>query len=226
MAQKDGLDKRIQQVAEIGIENAKLIPQVKNWCQHINVQSSKAGMVAELYNVPTRNTITCDHAESGLIQSMYLRDVATSFIINNCRNCPHHKSITEDNLGRIILDEYEAYQTKKVSEENKQKATKARLRGLISGDLNEVLQSEHVTIQSILKLIALLDDESTHIEAAQKLVQAAQIAPELFSDLGVEVICSHFVDPKHGGQCIEVIRELCHQRNKSYQLRSRPQDVI
>lgn len=216
MARKKAWERQIQNVAEIGFENVKLIPQVQNWCQHMNINSSMAGMVAEFYRVPTNHSITCDHAESGRIESMHLRHVATSFIIKNCRNCPHHAPISDDNIGRVILAEYEATQREKAREENKQKEAKARLHGLVSGDLSEAIHNEHVTIQSILKLISLLDDENIHLEAAQKLIQASKVAPELFSDLAIEVICSHFVDLKHGEQCIEVVRELCTQHDRVY----------
>ena len=169
-----------------------------------------AGVVAEMYNLPAgRLRITCDHASAGGITSMHLRNVATSFIINNCRSCPFHRVVDIDNIGYAILKEWEEAQAEIRDTRQQQEEKKARLQELVSGDLSEALQYEDITVQSILSLVALLDDDAHHSEAAKKLVQASEVAPEFFSDLAVEVICSHFVDPTHGQDCIDCIYRLC-----------------
>jgi len=168
-----------------------------------------AGLLAELSGLPVGlMTIGCEHASDGRTMSMHLNQVATSFITANCRNCPHHSPISDDNIGHSILKEYERLQETKTEVVQDKPTVKQRLVELVSGNLLEALHREKITTQSILELVAGLDNGDRHKEAAKKLVSAAKIAPEFFNELAIEVICSHFPDPEHGAECISTIRTL------------------
>jgi uncharacterized protein (DUF924 family) len=208
---KSYVEHQIQKVVELGRENARLYPKVVNWCRHLQVHMRSSSPVAESYKLPVGlMEIICEHASAGGILAMQLHQVATSFIVNNCQNCPFHEVIDIDNVGYSVLKAWEDAQEQRRARDKQVDIAKKRLRGLVSGDLTEALRRANITEQSILQLVVLLEDETHHIEAAKKLVQASEIAAELFSRPAIEVICNHFPDPDHGQYCIACIRHL-HQ---------------
>jgi hypothetical protein len=174
------------------------------------------GLLAEMSNLPIgMMSIECEHASSGGTMSMHLNQVATDFITRNCRNCPKHELIDIDNIGRSILDqEDEIKQRQLAAKAIPTVPAKIRLSEFVKGDLAAALQREDVTAQSVLELVMLLDNESHAVEAAKKLLAAAQVAPEFFNSDAIEVTCSHFPDPKHGEICISIIQRLGHKTGK------------
>ena len=209
MAKKRSEGRRIQQAVEMGEANARLIPKIQGWCRHLEIKQESAGLVAEMYQLPIgMMRISCPHASGGGIISMHLSHVATHFITENCRNCSHHQLVSLDNIGREILDREEEVKARLVIDENHAKQAKLKLRELVSGDLTKALRTENVTAQSVLELVALLDNETTQVEAANKLTKAAELAPEFFTPLAVEVICSYFPEPQHGELCMDVVLRL------------------
>jgi len=209
MAKKRSEERQIQDAVDIGRKNAELMPKVQNWCRHLEIEMESAGLVAQIYQLPVgMMSISCPHASAGGIMSMHLNHVATAFITSNCRGCPHHELVSLNNIGREILDKEDDVKARRVSDEERTKQVKHRLHELVSGDLTEALRRENITAQSVLELVALLDDETHHIEAAKKLVKAAEIAPEFFTQLAIEVICRNFPDLQHGKICMEIILQL------------------
>lgn len=209
MAKRRSEDRMIQQTLEIGKRNAQLLPRVRNWCRHLDIKMESSGLVAQIYRVPAgMMSISCPHASAGGSMSMHLNHVATDFITANCRDCPHHELVSIDNIGREILDKEIEVRTRLASNTAAGSQAKYRIRQLVSGDLTEALRREDVTKQSVLELVVLLDDEAHCCEAANKLVKAAEVAPEFFTQLAIEVACSHFPDVHHGKTCIDAILRL------------------
>jgi len=207
MVKKRSMEREIEKSVEIGRRNAALMGKVQNWCRHLEIRMESAGLVAQLYNLPVgMMSIRCEHATAGGTMSMHLNQVASSFIIENCRGCPHHSPISDDNIGQTILQEYAQIEAEREVVVEEKASAKARLNELVSGDLADALRHETITRQSVLELVAGLDDDTHHKEAAQKLVRAAEIAPEFFPELAIEVISSHFPDPEHGRECIAAVR--------------------
>ena len=209
MAKERSEQQRIEKAMVQGRENAALWPRVEAWCRHLEIKMLSAGMLAEMYQLPIgRIEITCPHAAHGGIGAHNLCQVAAYFVTENCRGCPHHEEMSPDNVGRTILAEAEALQRSLAGHDSRIEAARMQLRELVSGDLSLAFQREPTTQQSILELVALLEDETHHHEAAKKLVLAAEVAPELFSPLAREVICSHFPNLHHGRDCIACMRML------------------
>jgi hypothetical protein len=209
MVKKRSIEREIEKSVEIGRRNVALIGKVQNWCRHLEVRTESAGLVAQLYDLPVgMMSIRCEHASAGGTMSMHLNQVASSFIIENCRGCPHHSPVSDDNIGRAILQEYARIEAEREAVVEEKASAKARLSELVSGDLADALRRETITHQSVLELVAGLDDDTHHKEAALKLIRAAEIAPEFFTELAIEVISSHFPDPEHGRECIAAIRAL------------------
>lgn len=215
MAQKHSEERRMLEMTELGKRNAQLMPKVRNWCQHLDVKLVTSGLLAQMSGLPIGMlAITCPHASAGGIQSMHLDEVASSFIIHNCRGCPHHKPVSLDNVGYTILEEFEKLKRKPQPATPTPHPARVRLHQLVRGDLTAALKQAPTTVQSVLELVALLEDPQQHTVAAERLVGAAKVAPELFNDLALEVLCSHFPDHDHGKHCMECIEQLrlsCNQ---------------
>ena len=193
MAKKHSEERHMQKMIELGKQNAELLPKVKGWCKHIQVRMTSRGMLAEISNLPIGSiAISCEHASNGGIESMHLQEVAASFILKNCRGCPFHQTADIDNIGHVILRECEALQVEAATRKESAVAGRQRLKEMVSGELLTALREENVTTQSVLELVNGLDDGQHHIESAKKLIRASDIAPEFFSELAIEVVCSHF----------------------------------
>lgn len=208
---KRSLDQEIEEAREIGRKNKRLWRKVDNWCKHLGIEMTTAGLLAEMSQLPVGSLrIECDHAANGGIESMHLEQVASSFIVRNCRDCPYHEIVSPNNIGEEILDEYERAQESKEKEEEEDEVEESRdrLQDLVSGDLEDALDAQDPTEQSVTKLVLLLDQEGEALKAAGELAKAAQLEPNWFSDDAVQVICSHFPDPSHGQKCISCVRAL------------------
>lgn len=209
MAQRRGEDARMKEMVKLGERNAALLPKVRNWCQYINVEMVSYGVLAEVYKLPIgRMAIRCVHASAGGVESMHLDEVASSFIVGNCRNCPNHNPLSLDTIGYSIIEEYSRIEKAPVPNPPPHSPAKERLIGLVRGDLKEALEQATLTLQSVLKLVVLLDDPKEGLAAATKLVDAARVAPEFFNDLALEVLCTHLPDEIHGKHCADCLRLL------------------
>lgn len=212
MAQKHSREKRIADSFKLGEANAALIPRLQRWCDHLRVEQTSAGLLAEMSGLPIGMIqVTCPHASKG-IQAMQLREVAAYFVTQNCQSCPHHKELHPDNVGREILRTADQVREERSKPKPVTSESKRRLRGLVSGDLTQALRSAPTTEQSVLELVALLDQPDHAEKAAAQLLKAAELAPEFFSSLACEVIAEHLAGMWHGGKCAEVLMTIGQKR--------------
>jgi hypothetical protein len=80
------MNREIEKSVEVGRKNAALVDKVTNWCRHLELKMESAGLVAEVYGLPVgMMSISCEHASGGGTMSMHLNQVATSFVIENCK---------------------------------------------------------------------------------------------------------------------------------------------
>lgn len=213
MAQDRAQEREIQESVELGARNAALIPRLERWCNHLKVELVSSGMLAQIYHLPIgRLQIVCPHASGGGVQAMQLDQVASAFVLQNCRNCKHHQELNTDNAGRDILR-----QADRITEERKQPSANPtpaarRLRGLVKSDLSQALREAPVTEQSILECVARLDIADQAEDAAKLLREAANLAPEFFNDLACEVIAEHMAGVFHGGDCAATLQIIGRKR--------------
>jgi hypothetical protein len=212
MVKKRSQERRMQEMVELGSKNARLYPKVRNWCKNLRVDMTSYGLLAEVHDLPIGSMkIHCDHASAGSWESMHLDRVAASFVIDNCRGCDFHTPLNVDGIGYEIIREWEKEREEREREAERAREAKAQLRKEVSEDIERALLREEVTSRSVLELVALLDDDDRAAEAARKLVRAAEIAAELFKPLALEVLCSHFLDPHIGKDCIATLRNVGRQ---------------
>lgn len=199
---------------KMGEANASLIPRLKRWCSQLDVELVSAGLLAEMTGLPIGMLqVVCQHATKGL-QGWNLREIAAYFVAENCRNCPFHEELGPDNAGRDILRETEQVREARAKSAESHSPAKIRLNGLVSGDLTSALRTAPTTEQSVLELVALLEDDDHSGDAVEKLRQASNLAPEFFSDLACEVIAEHIADISKGGKCAEILKTLGSKRGK------------
>ncbi|MGH7497139.1 MAG: hypothetical protein ACREOO_32715 [bacterium] len=222
---------------ELGKKNADLLPKVKRWCQHIQIEQVSAGLLAQFYHLPIGSLrVTCEHGISQG-ESMHLDWEARSFILENCIGCPHHKEIASENFGREIL-------AKKQKSDLEEAQTEARLRELEKEShaaIRTVLDTDEVIEKSINAMILELhnlkqeaiptissnreaariipaflecrnEEQKTHPIVTQ-LLQAAHLGPELFSENALRVLTDGF-QKENAKDFIDVIGVVCEHRKE------------
>jgi hypothetical protein len=207
MVQRYEEERRMQEAVKRGLETQKLWPKVQNWCKHLKINLVSAGMLAEMHRLPIgRIGISCPHASSDGVQSHHLDQVAADFIPRHCRGCPHHAPLSLDNVGYTILEEYGKLSKQLTAEDPE--PPKPNPDDPLIRELDIAIQKAATPTQSTLQLAALLYDPSQASSASAKLVEAATIAPELFDDVAIRVLCAHFSDKDHGAECMKCVRQL------------------
>lgn len=192
MSRIENTQKKIDEVKELGLKNKSLMPHVKNWCKHIEVTGYISGMVAEMYNLPTRVNISCDHAE-GSMEAMNFEWTAGDFIIHHCRDCKFHSEVYSKNFGATILAEYYKNQETIRCKEQKYNAKKAELKNKIDLILSHKIGSVETTELSILKLIQKLFEHEVDEKTTEEIFEAAKLSPSYFSEFSMDCL-SFFYD--------------------------------
>jgi hypothetical protein len=206
MATQNSEQRRLEDAFKIGEENAALILRLAPWCSHLKVELVSSGLYAQMSGLPIgMMAVRCAHASKGM-QAMRLKEVAAFFIRENCQGCPHHEELNPNNAGRELLQAIDAVEEERSRPTAPQTEAKRRLHESLSGDLAQALEKAPTTEQSVLNLVALLEDEEHSGRAGNALVQAAEIAPELFSQLAWDVLSEYLSDLVLAGVCAKTIR--------------------
>ncbi|MBI3235903.1 MAG: hypothetical protein HYZ42_18020, partial [Bacteroidetes bacterium] len=197
MSTEENDNKKIENAINIGKNNQRLIPSVKNWCEHIQIQDCSGGMIAEMYNLPITLKISCPHSNGGF-QAMQFEWIARDFILGNCINCSFHKEVTPTNYGRKAIkkhNENELEQKNKVEEEaKKRQALKDKVADLVS----QAKSKDETTSLSILNLIQLLDSDNDQLTTAEKIFEASKLSPQFFNETALDSLSIHFADESIG----------------------------
>lgn len=204
---KEGNDNaQLMDAIAIGNANKKAIPLVKNWCKHVEITDMSAGMIAELYNLPMNQSISCKHTTNGFT-AMNFDWIATDFIINSCIDCPHHKEVSANNYGRPLIKEYKRQlaENERIEKENKlvRQGIKTKLETLITNEKSV----NQITALSVLKLIQLLDKEDGRIETSNKILEATKISPKFFNEPMVDYIAM-YLETESANVLIEAINNI------------------
>jgi hypothetical protein len=96
-------DQEYSRAIELGQANERLLPRIKRWCRHINMEMASSGMLAQAFGLPIGHLrVICPHGHSTM-EAMQLDMVAATFIRHNCIGCPHHDEVSSDNYGREVI---------------------------------------------------------------------------------------------------------------------------
>ncbi len=199
---------RIDESIENGRANQRLLPRVKRWCRHIDVEMTSSGLLAQMTGLMIgRLKVICPHGHTPG-ESAHLSLEANSFILSNCVDCPHHDEISSDNYGREILAE-------KTRQELDQKEVKTRLHQL-KAEAHEsaarALKTGRPTEASVNRFILdLFGSDEQAVQSKDLLVQAAHLGPECFSDAALTVLSDALKGP-YASPSAEAARIICRYR--------------
>jgi hypothetical protein len=207
MARKDHTKETLEEGIEIGRENADLIPGIKNWCNHIVLKDESAGLLAEVYGLPTTIAVSCPHASGGST-GMKLDWIAGSFIIENCIGCQFHQPITEPNFGMKVLAEKQRRDEEERINQQRKEETHRQLKESIDAIVKLKKSRAHTTELSILRLAEELERNENKLVAANKLFESSKIDPGFFSPVCLEVLSVYFEDEEIGETCLKTVNEV------------------
>ncbi|MDR6564190.1 MULTISPECIES: hypothetical protein [unclassified Arcicella] len=176
--------KEIQKSVELGKRNKLLIPRVKTWCKHIHIEDRSAGLITEMYNVPTNLSISCPHTHRGFT-AFHFESIARDFILENCLQCKYHEEIHEKNFGREIIE-----LKKKWDEEIlREKEEIARTKTLFKEQVKAIKHEDSTTITE-LSIIKIIDEiESNKIEKSLEILEASKLSPLFFNNISIDYLC-------------------------------------
>lgn len=204
------MDRNIEGMIEIGRQNAMLSPQVKSWCEHLDIKQTSQGLLGQMTGLPMGLLeITCPHGLS-TGSSMRLEWEAPRFILANCRDCTHHRELARDNYGRLIFVQ-EADSNRREAEERE--AAQLALQVSLE-EATAALETEEITEQSVNCLILAIQISPENREvASQRLRDAAKLGSMFFSPVAIEVMVKGFAAP-YGAAYIDAVRLVLSEHNE------------
>ena len=191
MARDEYGEDMINSTVELGKANKKAIPLVRNWCKHIKIIDKSAGMIAEMYNLPTNQTICCPHTTNEFTAANF-NWIATDFIINNCIDCTFHKEVSANNYGRPLIAKHKAVLIANKQKQEEEQQHKNKIKSEIADIIKAVPSTYKTTSLSILKLIQSLDDPEEMASAPEKILEASKLSPGFFSEDAVDYLSMYF----------------------------------
>lgn len=206
MASDEYGEDMINSTVELGKANKKAIPLVKNWCKHIKIIDKSAGMIAEMYNLPTNQTICCPHTTNEFTAANF-DWIASDFIIDNCIDCTFHKEVSANNYGRPLIAKHKAKLTAAKQKQEEEQQHKNKIKSEIETVLKAVPSTYKTTSLSILKLIQSLDDPEEMTSAPEKILQASKLSPEFFSEAAVDYLSMYF-GQEPGQKLLEAVNHI------------------
>ena len=119
-------DQIFSQGLEIGEANQRLLPRVKAWCRHLDVQMTSSGMLAQMTGLLIGHLkVVCPHGIT-LSESAHLSWEAREFITRNCVGCAYHQEISPKNYGREVLAENARREREEAEAADRRKELKAQ----------------------------------------------------------------------------------------------------
>jgi hypothetical protein len=201
-------DQIFSQGLEIGEANQRLLPRVKAWCRHIDVQMTSSGVLAQMTGLPVGHLkVVCPHGIT-LSESAHLSWEVSEFIPRNCVGCAHHEEISPDNYGREVLAEKE----RRDQEEADAAAQRKELSAQSYEAASAALKSGHPKEESVNRFV--LDMFGSQEEADRSralLIEAAELGWDCFSEAALKVLGDGF-GGANGVSCIEAARIVCRHR--------------
>jgi hypothetical protein len=193
---------------EIGQANSDLLPSVKRWCRHIDVQKTSSSMVAQATGLLIGHLkVICPHGDT-LSESAHLSWEASEFILRNCVGCTHHEEISPDNYGREVLAEKERQDRDDADSADRRKKLKAQSYEAAATALKSGQPKEESVNRFVLDMFGT-DEEADR--SRDFLLQAAELGWDYFSDAALNVLADAFSGP-NGVACLEAARIVCRHR--------------
>jgi hypothetical protein len=166
----------------MGEANQQTLELIRNWCAHIRVdKQGGGGLVEQFTSLPIGpRSLACPHAVAPGFSGHDLRFLAVDFHDRNCLGCSHRKPVGFPNLSTLI-QQRDAARAASDEEGRRREAAAA-----------EALQERDAARQAIraglpppsadvIDQIEELDHKQRDSANADRLVETARLAPEVFT---------------------------------------------
>jgi len=203
MSKEGQQEKEIQQMVTMGKRNLALIPRVYNWCEHIEIQDQSAGLITEMYQIPTSLAIGCPHASGGYTAANF-EWIARDFILENCKDCQFHKKKHSPNFGEKVFVDHAEFLKQEEEAQQLIQAKRSELHQYISELKEDIpqLAIQELSIHNIINQLTLTSSDKRK-ELAEQLVEASQLNPSFFSTLSIEALSLYFSEDDIGRILLE-----------------------
>lgn len=185
-SQKNDLERSIK----LGHDNAECLCQMPQWCKHIKIMRVSEGLYAQITGLPiATHSISCSYIDCET-QSMNLRSMFSSFLVQQCFECAQHSPNGNTSWAQKIINDYQAEKQKNEQIAKEEIERISRLRSdLYSKSRNITIKAEPESYR-ILKFLEDMfsEEESLRKEAVDRLTQSARIGPDLFPDAAIDLI--------------------------------------
>ena len=180
---RDQMDRAI----ETGADNQAVFQDVDGWCDHISVEILGVSMVGQMVGVPIGpHRISCKHAAHA-IESVCLRNLFHGFLLDNCRNCEHHKPCKNSSYGTEFIESVRREENEREEAQAKREENVQLLRTKLT-ELARAHESETLDqTASIIRLTIELFSDSG-ISAVEPLCESTALAPDLFNESVLELL--------------------------------------
>lgn len=196
MARNDKSDQQFNEALVLGQQNQALLPRLRNWCRHMQIEDCSGGLIHEMYRLPMNLGLSCPHAE-GQCTAMNLEWNASMFIEENCVNCAFHAEVFPQNFGREVLARLQQAEQAASLQAQQQAGQRAELQTEINVLLaGEQTQGDMKSL-SILTLVQQLGAmDADHTLAAATVLEAARLSPSFFTGAALNYLALHLDTPQ------------------------------
>ncbi len=204
-------ERHIAEMTELGVANRSTLEKAQNWCKHLSVQMESAGMLAHMTGLPIgSHNVSCQHAVGG-IGGMNLPWILPDFVAGHCKDCPHHAPNGDQSWGlEIIRDAQKAIAEaaeRQLIADQRVEELRSRLSSLPRQAKPKADITERRILEWIEKLFSCADNES-----GAALLEAANVAPELFRAAAVNALVAGAAVEPFGTRCLPVLAALAPHR--------------
>lgn len=181
-------DRDIEHAIAAGERNKKTTELIHNWCVHARVEKfGGVGLIEAQTGLPIgHHSMACDHAPVAGMATWDLADAALDFHDRNCVGCDKRKILRLPNLSALVAQRDNHQERAKAEHEQlaKKEADAFTLRQRARDALRPGLAPASLTLLDDLRR---LDTERSD-EASLQIVEAAKLAPEVFTS----AVIAHF----------------------------------
>jgi hypothetical protein len=166
-----------------GERNNSTLELVRNWCAYVEIKKDGAGGIVEQQTgLPIGpRYLTCPHAAAPGFIGSDLTFLALDFHDRNCVGCPNRKPVGQPNLS-ILVQEREAARATESAYTARREAEAAAARGA----RDAVRQVLRCGLAPPLADVVDQIEELDHGANADRLIETARLAPEVFTPPLVE----------------------------------------
>lgn len=207
-------DNEFAETVKLGEDNAECLRQMQSWCKHVELESTSAGLYAEITGLPIgMYSVACPKVE-GKTASMHFRRIFSDFLVKNCAACPHHTPNGDTLWGQEIIDKHREDVYKREPAEKKEADRRSKLRSGLRSKSRDISAETAPESHRILKYLEAIfsEDETGSKEASDRLKQSARIGADLFPDAAVEQILLLAGSNEFSELLLPVCKELASKR--------------